>query len=374
MIYLDNAATTKPCAEAVSAAVSMMEKTWHNPSSLYKEGMFAADVIDAARESVAKLLSCREKNVFFTSGGTEANNLAVHSALLNTRHVGKKIIASAYEHSSIYENLLHLEKSGYRVVFIAPEKDGTISPDKVANEVDESTALVCVMLSNNEVGAVNDLERIVKLTKGKNPKTLVHTDAVALFGKMQINAERLNVDSLSFSAHKIHALKGCGGVYFKNPNTVKPLIVGGEQENRLRPGTENAPAIAALGAACEIARKNLKENYSLALECKKRLTELVSEREFVRINAENDFPFVTSISVDGIRSETLLHFLEKNGVLVSSGSACARGKKSHVLTSLSLDNAVIDSTIRVSLSHNTVGDIDALFDLISKAHETLVKR
>lgn len=374
MVYLDNAATTKPCDEAVLAAENMMKITWHNPSSLYKQGMFAQDVIDASRESVAALLGCKGKNVIFTSGGTESNNLAVHSALIKGRHVGKKIVASAYEHSSIYENLLRLKSEGYEVEFIYPESDGSILPEKVAKAVDENTALVCIMLSNNEIGALNDLKTITKLVKEKNRRTLVHSDAVALFGKMPINAVSLGVDTMSVSAHKVHALKGCGALYVKDGVSISPLIFGGEQERRIRPGTENAVGIAAFGAACDKAKREMSVKFALAKECQKRIFEYENNLDFVTVNAKNELPFVTSVCVKGIRSETLLHFLESEGVLVSSGSACSHGKKSHVLVALGLESDVIDSTIRVSVAGNDVSDIDALFEAIIKAHNRLIKR
>ena len=368
MIYLDNAATTKPCDEVIKKANQMMCNTWANPSSLYSLGMYAEDEIELARERVSGVLGVNPKNVVFTSGGTESNNLAIHSAIKSTRHVGKKIIASAYEHSSVLEPLKELEKCGYEVVFLLPEKDGTISPDTLKNALTPDTALVCVMLTNNEVGGVNDIKTMVSLTKNVSPKAHFHCDCVAAFGKIKFSASALGVDTLSVSAHKIHALKGTGALYFKN--NLKPLIVGGEQEKKLRGGTQNAVGIAAFGVACE---RLFKKNR--APEIKAHVLKWVESLDFVTLNADNDFPYITNVSVSKIKSETMLHFLESEGIFISSGSACSKGQKSHVLKSLGLPESQIDCAIRISIDDTTTeNDIDALFNAIKRAHEKLIKR
>ncbi len=371
MIYLDNAATTKPSGEVIEKANEMMKTLWANPSSLYSLGMYAEDEVEKARASVAKLIGAKESNIVFTSGGTESNNLAIFSALKSTRHVGKRIVVSAYEHSSVLDAVKNLE--GYTLVTVSPESDGTISPDKLKQALTPDTALVCIMLTNNEVGAVNDIKKLVEVTKEKAPKAHFHTDCVAALGKTPINAVAFGVDTLSVSAHKIHALKGTGALYFKN--NIKPLIVGGEQERKLRGGTQNAVGIVCFGKACEIAKRDFSKNLNTAEKLKARVLMWAEKLDFVKINAENHFPYVTNISVKGIRSETLLHFLENKEIYISSGSACSKGAKSHVLKSLGINDADIDSAIRISTDgENTESDIDRLFEEITNAFEKLQKR
>lgn len=373
MIYLDNAATTKPSGEVIKKANEMMSDKWANPSSLYSLGMYAEDEIESSREKVAELIGAKPKNVVFTSGGTEANNLAIFSALKSTRHVGKRIVASAYEHSSVIEPLKDLEKEGYEVEFVYPESDGTISLETLENALTPDTALVCIMLTNNEVGGVNDIKSMVALTKSISPKAYFHCDCVAALGKIKFSAENLGVDSLSVSSHKIKGLKGTGGVYFKN--TLKPLIVGGEQERKLRGGTQNAVGIAAFGVACENIGKNFEKNLAHAKVLKEHILKWVESLDFVKINAKNDFEYITNISVCGIKSETMLHFLESRDIYISSGSACSKGQKSHVLKSLNLKDDDIDSALRISISEdNTERDIDTLFEEIKNAHQKLIKR
>ena len=373
MIYLDNAATTRPCDEVIKKANEMMSNTWANPSSLYSLGMYAEDEIESSREKVAQLIGAKPKNVVFTSGGTESNNLAIFSALKSTRHVGKRIVASAYEHSSVIEPLKNLEKEGYEVEFVCPQSDGTISLKTLENALTPDTALVCIMLTNNEVGAVNDIKSMASLTKKVSPKAHFHCDCVAALGKIKFSAELLGVDSLSVSSHKINGLKGTGAVYFKN--NLKPLIVGGEQERKLRGGTQNAVGIAAFGVACEIAQRDFHKHLTHAKELKEHILKWVDSLDFVKINSKNDFEYITNVSVSKIKSETMLHFLESREIYISSGSACSKGQKSHVLKSLNLSDDDIDSALRISISHdNTKSDIDRLFEEIKNAHKKLIKR
>ena len=251
MIYLDNAATTKPCRKAIEKATEMSERFWGNPSSLHSLGLSAQLVVDNAREIVADSLGTKPKNIIFTSGGTEANNLAINSATTTQCRRGNRIVASAYEHSSIHEKLKSLEKKGWEIVFIPAEKNGIVDPRKIADAVDEKTVLVAVMMTNNEVGGHNDIARITKLVKSKNPNCLVHTDCVAAFGKIRINATKLGVDTLTVSAHKIHGLKGTAALFTKDGTRVVGYTIGGEQERAVRPGTENTAGIAAFSAAVE---------------------------------------------------------------------------------------------------------------------------
>ncbi len=371
MIYLDNAATTKPSSEVIEKANEMMKDTWANPSSLYSLGMYAEDEIEKARETLARFINAKPANIVFTSGGTEANNTAILSALKSTRHVGRRIVASAYEHSSVLDTLKSLE--GYDINFVAPSPDGTISKEALKSAMTPDTALVCVMMTNNEVGGVNDISSLVKTAKEISPRVHFHSDCVAALGKIEIDANVLGVDTLSVSSHKIHGLKGVGALYFKH--NLKPLFFGGEQEKKLRPGTQNAVGIASFCVACEIAKRDFSKNLANAAALKAHISKWCDKLDFVKVNVKNDFPYITNISVEGIRSETLLHFLEKSEIYVSSGSACSKGAKSHVLKSLNIPDPDIDSAIRISLSkENKLSDIDTFFNEIQNAYIKLSKR
>ena len=372
VIYFDNAATTKPCREAIEASREMMETYWGNPSSLHTLGLSAQLKVDNAREIVADTLGTKPKNIIFTSGGTEANNLAVNSAVQTKRRRGTRIVASAYEHSSIHHKLESLQKDGFDVVFVPAEKNGIIDPRKIAEKVDENTILVTVMMTNNEVGGVNDIQRIVKLTKQKNPNTLVHTDCVAAYGKIKIDATKLGVDTLTISAHKIHGLKGTGALYIKDGTRVVGYTIGGEQEKAVRPGTENTAGIVAFSAAVEEIMPKLDDNYKTATELKNHLAEKIAQTDFIKINCENDFPYTVNVSVEGLRSETLLHYLETKEIFISSGSACSKGARTHVLESMGFDRKVQDSSVRISFSSdNTKDEIDTLINEIINAKNTL---
>ena len=372
VIYLDNAATTKPCKKAIEKANEIAEKVWGNPSSLHSLGLSAQLVVDSARETVADSLGAKPKNIIFTSGGTEANNLAVNSAVATMRRRGSRIVSSAYEHSSIHEKLKSLEKDGFEIVFVPAEKNGIVDPGKIAEAVDEKTILVAVMMTNNEVGAVNDIQRITKLVKSKNPNCLVHTDCVAAFGKLRINATKLGVDTLTVSAHKIHGLKGSAALFTKDGTRVLGYTIGGEQERAVRPGTENTAGIVAFSAAVEEIMPKLDDNYKTATELKNHLAEKIAQTDFIKINCENDFPYTVNISVEGLRSETLLHYLETKEIFISSGSACSKGARTHVLESMGFDRKVQDSSVRISFSSdNTKDEIDTLINEIINAKNTL---
>ncbi len=371
MIYLDNAATTQPCDAAVEAAREAAQRYWCNPSSLYKPGLEVQLQCDAARKTVAQALGAQEKNIFFTSGGTEANNLAIHSALTTGRRRGAHVVSSAYEHASIHEKLRSLPDA--EVTFVPAEKEtGEVDPKKIAAAVRKDTVLVTVMMSNNEVGGINNIAEIVRLVKEKNPQTLVHCDCVAAFGKLPISAKKLGVDTLTVSAHKIHGLKGTGALYVRDKLHTVGLLVGGEQERELRPGTENVPGILAMAAAVKETVFRQKENAAYVRTLKEHLLERVNASEFVTVNCHNDFPYVVSLYVKGLRSEILLHFLESKDIYVSSGSACSKGAKTHVLASMGFDPQVQDSTVRVSFCEkNTLEEVDRLIDEIENAERTL---
>ena len=372
MIYLDNAATTKPCQKAIEKAEEIARDFWGNPSSLHSLGLSAQLEVDRAREIIAESIGAKPKNIIFTSGGTEANNLAVNSAVQTKRRRGNRIVASAYEHSSIHHKLEALAKEGFEVIFVPAGKNGTVDPKSIVEKVDEKTILVTVMMTNNEVGGVNDIARITKLVKQKNPDTLMHTDCVAAFGKIKIDAVKLGVDTLTISAHKIHGLKGTGALYVKDGTRVVGYTVGGEQEKKLRPGTENTAGICAFSTAAEEIIPKIPENFEKVSKLKNHLINRIKQTDFININCENDFPYTVSISVSGLRSETILHYLESKEIFVSSGSACSKGARTHVLASMGFDIKIQDSSVRISFSaENTQDEIDTLIDELINAKNTL---
>jgi len=372
VIYLDNAATTKPCQKAIEKAEEIARDFWGNPSSLHSLGLSAQLEVDRAREIIADSIGAKPKNIIFTSGGTEANNLAVNSAVQTKRRRGNRIVASAYEHSSIHHKLEALAKEGFEVIFVPAGKNGTVDPKSIVEKVDEKTILVTVMMTNNEVGGVNDIARIAKLVKQKNPDTLMHTDCVAAFGKIKIDAVKLGVDTLTISAHKIHGLKGTGALYVKDGTRVVGYTIGGEQEKKLRPGTENTAGICAFSTAAEEIIPKIPENFEKVSKLKNHLINRINQTDFININCENDFPYTVSISVSGLRSETILHYLESKEIFVSSGSACSKGARTHVLASMGFDIKIQDSSVRISFSaENTQDEIDTLIDELINAKNTL---
>ena len=372
--YLDNSATTAVSKAAADTAYRVMTEAYGNPSSLHSKGMEAETELKRARKAVASKLKVSGEEVFFTSGGTEANNLALFGAAYANVRTRKKIIISSVEHSSITEAAKRLEDEGFEVVRISPKSDGTVRAGDVAAAADTNTALVSVMLVNNETGAVMPVADIFAAVKEKDEKILCHTDAVQAFGKLGIKAKALNADLISVSGHKVHAPKGVGALYIKKGVRLVARQYGGEQEKKLRPGTENLPAIAALGAACD--EFDIEGNYEKALDLNAYAKEKLLPIDGVELNSpENALPYVLNISAGRVRSETMLHFLEERDVFVSSGSACAKGKPSHVLSALGLGRERADSALRISFSkHNTKDDIDALCEGIALGLKVLAHR
>lgn len=372
--YLDNSATTAVSKAAADTAYRVMTEAYGNPSSLHSKGMEAEAELNRARKAVASKLKVSGEEVFFTSGGTEANNLALFGAAYANVRTRKKIIISSVEHSSITEAAKRLEDEGFEVVCISPKSDGTVHAGDVAAAADTNTALVSVMLVNNETGAVMPVADIFAAVKEKDEKILCHTDAVQAFGKLGIKAKALGADLISVSGHKVHAPKGVGALYIKKGVRLVARQYGGEQEKKLRPGTENLPAIAALGAACD--EFDIEGNYEKALDLNAYAKEKLLSIDGVELNSpENALPYVLNISAGRVRSETMLHFLEERDVFVSSGSACAKGKPSHVLSALGLGRERADSALRISFSkHNTKDDIDALCEGIALGLKVLAHR
>ena len=361
LIYLDNSATTKPCSQAVAAALTAMESCYGNPSSLYEFGMQAEDILTDARQSIAKALCSREDEIYFTSCGSESNNTAIFGAVELLRRTGKHIVTTTIEHPSVLEPIAALEQKGYEVTRISPDAKGFISAEQFEKVIREDTVLVSAMYVNNEVGSVLPVEKIKSICQKKGSKALVHIDCVQAFGKLKINVSALGADLISLSAHKIHGIKGAGALFIKKGVRIPAFLMGGGQEKGLRSGTEAVPAIAAFGAAVK-ALPDLKSAFESVLKIKTYCIEKLKEFENVVINSpENASPYILNFSFLGYRSETVLHHLERYLVCVSSGSACSKGKGSYVLREMGLSQSLVDSAIRLSFSRDTtLSDIDEL--------------
>lgn len=375
MIYLDNSATTKPCERAISALNSALIENWGNPSSLYKLGLEAENIISSVRTEIADMINAREDEIFFLGSGTEANNLSIIGAVNLMKRRGNKIVTTSVEHPSVLNTCKYLEQQGFEVTYIKPENDGNLSCEKVLSAVDEKTVLVSVMLVNNETGCIFPVAKIAEGLKQKRSIAIMHTDCVQGFGKMPLDVTELGVDLLTASGHKIHGPKGIGFLYKKKTLQLKPIIFGGGQEKGLRSGTEAVPLIAALGGA--IDDLSVTDSFNKIKRIHAYAYNKLSAIDGILINSpkENSLPFIINISVKGLRSETLLHFLESKEIYVSSGSACSKGKGSHVLTEMGLSADRTDSALRISFSKfNTDNDIDLLCEALVVAQNSLRKK
>lgn len=374
-IYLDNSATTRVFTEAAKEAYRVMTEFYGNPSSLHNKGIEAEEIREKARKTLAEALGADSDGIVFTSGGTEANNLALLGGAEAKKRRGSKIVVSAYEHDSIMEAAKQLSARGFEVTYLSPNEEGIITPEEVFAAVDEKTVLVSVMLVNNEIGAVNPIAKLSAAAKKKNPEVLFHCDAVQAFCKMPFRGDRLGADLITVTAHKIGGPKGVGALWIKKGARVVPLHFGGEQEKRIRPGTEAMPLIAAFGKAAEISKENLPEFEHRMKEINRRFLEEIKGAEGIVLNSkEGALPAIVNVSALGIRSEIMLHFLEERGIYISSGSACAKGEKSHVLKAMGYGAERIDSALRISFGReNTEEDAKELVEAIKEAQSALCR-
>lgn len=355
MIYLDNAATTKPSAAAAAAMMSVVEE-YGNPSSLHGSGLRAEKLINAAKQTIAAKLGGSPRALYFTSGGTEANNLAVMGAARARRRSGERVVVSAIEHPSVLEAARVLKNEGFDVAFAPVTAEGRVDIDELQKLITPKTVVVSVMHVNNETGVIQPVEQIAAIVKKTAPRAVLHCDCVQSFGKLPININRLGADLISISAHKIHGFKGVGALYMKDPR-VTPIIYGGEQQQGIRPGTENIGGILAFAAAAEECTEDMaamkKKRAMMAAELAKGITD-------IQINGsdEHNSGSVLNVSFMGIKAEILLHALERDGVYVSTGSACSSHKPqpSHVLTAMGVSQKAIAGAVRISFAAATTDE------------------
>ncbi|MBQ2842074.1 MAG: cysteine desulfurase [Clostridia bacterium] len=370
--YFDNSATTAPCCEAVKAVTDAMTVCWGNPSSLHRSGNAAKELLDSSKESIAKTLSCSPEEIIFTSGGTESNNLAVMGAAYQMRRMGRRIVSTAVEHSSIDETLDKLADEGFEVIKLKVDSYGRINERELYAAVNSNTILITMMLVNNEVGTIMPVQAAKRAAMTARSPALIHCDAVQAFGKMPVKPATLGVDLMTVSSHKIHGPKGVGALYIRKGVKIKPRTFGGEQEKKIRPGTEAMPAIAGFAAAARALPDPQRELEHIRM-LRDYMVEKLTELDDVIINSPSDaLPYVTNVSVLGIKSEPMLNFLSERGICVSSGSACSKGKKSHVLMQMGLDRRRLDSPIRISFSrYTTIQEVDALIQGIAEGKKVI---
>ena len=372
--YLDNSATTKPCKKAVENMLYALETCWGNPSSLHDKGIEADELLLKARKAVASALSANEKEIYFTSGGTEGNNLAIFGAAYKNRRKGNRLITTAVEHPSVQKAFDRLQSEGFEVVRLKTDSFGRVSKEELYEAIDEKTVLVSMMYVNNEVGAIEPVEEIRKAVKLKNSPALIHVDAVQAFGKLPINVRTLGADLVTVSSHKIHGPKGVGAIYIRDGVKLQSVAVGGGQERDIRPGTEAMPAIAGFLGAVESL--TVKESLQKITELRDGFQEKLRGVEGITVNSPDDaLPYIVNLSLNKLNSETVLNFMSGMGIYVSSGSACSKGHKSPVLTAMGLSDEIINSSIRVSLSrYTTKEELDLFVEASEKALKTLAKR
>ena len=354
MIYLDNSATTKPCKEAVEAMTLALTENWANPSALYHFGIDAAMLLRNARNKVATAMGAERDRVFFTSGGTEADNWAIFGTVKRFGKKNKHIITTAVEHHAVLNCMKELELQGYEVTYLQPDNLGNITLDSLKAALRKDTCLVSIMMVNNESGAVMPIEKMAKLTHRLSPDAVFHTDAVQGFLKIPFSAKTLGADLISVSSHKVHGPKGCGALYISPRLRAFPaLILGGGQETGFRSGTEGTPAIFGFAAACEAGFSTLKADIAHEKELLSGLVESISQMDGVVVNGAHEAPHILSLSIPGVPTQNTLNILQDHGICVSAGSACAKGHRSHVLEAMGITPEVIDGSFRISLCKDT---------------------
>ena len=374
-IYFDNSSTTRVCREAAEKVMELMTENYGNPSSLHGLGFRAERAMAEARAAVARLLGAGPEEITFTSGGTESNNLALFGAAHAMKKRGNRIVTTQIEHPSVLNVMKRLGQEGFSVTYLKPDASGRIDPGQIRAAVDKDTILVSLMRVNNEVGSILPVEAAAEAIRAAGAPALLHVDAVQAFGKLPLRPREAGIDLLSMSAHKIHGPKGVGALYVRRGVHLEPRVYGGGQERDLRPGTESTPLIAGFGAAVRAlpdAAAQRERMAGLCARCREKLAEIPG---VVFNSAPDALPYILNLSVPGVRAETMLHFLSDKGIYVSSGSACSKGRASHVLTAMGLPAARIDSALRLSFSRfNTSEEADRFAEVLREGLSRLARR
>lgn len=355
--YLDNSATTRPCAAAVEAIADALQVHWHNPSSLYEPGIEAKQRLEQARRQVATALGAEPDRVYFTSGGTEADNWAIFSSARRMKKRGNHVITTAYEHHAVLNCFAELALEGFEVTYLKPDRQGRITADDLAAALRPDTVLVSCMMVNNEVGAVLPIAEMARVTHRKCPNAIFHTDAVQGFLKVPFQARTLGADLITISGHKVHATKGVGALYIRKDLTLPPYLYGGGQESGMRSGTEAMPLICGFGAACQAGSETMADDIRHMERLRDLARHLLQEVPGLVLLGAQDAPHIVNFSIPGLRSQGILNCLQSEGVYVSAGSACARGHRSHVLQAMQAPPQAIDGSIRVSFCRESTEEM-----------------
>ncbi|MGN0526514.1 MAG: cysteine desulfurase family protein [Acutalibacteraceae bacterium] len=373
--YFDNSATTKPCQRAVDAANKAITECWGNPSSLHRKGLESSQQLKKSRKQAARLLGVSDENFFFTSSGTTANNTAVFGTFEKLKREGNRIVTTAIEHPSVLEPIKRLEAMGLEVIMLEPDKYGRISEERLTDAVNGNTILVSCMAVNNEVGSVLPVNAIRNAVKKAGAPAIIHSDCVQAFTKIPVTPKTVDADIITVSGHKIHALKGVGGIYLKQKEMIKPYILGGGQEQGMHSGTEATPAVFSFGAACEEAT-DISGNSRYVAALKNKFIEGIRDIPCITVNSpEDSIPYIVNISVIGFPSQSMVNLMSQQGIFISAGSACKKGHRSPVLTAMGLAPQVIDSAVRISFSrYNTEEEIELLITAVKNAAEKYGKR
>lgn len=378
-VYLDNSATTRVFPEVAELITKIMCEDYGNPSSLHMKGVYAEQNIRLAKETLAKIMKVNERELLFTSGGTESDNLAIIGCAFANRRRGNHLITTRVEHPAVLRTMGYLESQGFRITYLPVGEDGVVRLEDLQHAMTQDTILVSIMHTNNEVGAVQPIAEMGALIKKLNPYTLFHVDAVQGFGKARIYPRKMNIDLMSVSSHKIHGPKGVGLLYVNDKVKIQPIIFGGGQQQNLRSGTENVPGVAGMAKAAEMLYCDFDKDIAYLYELKRYFIEGIRKMEGVQINGlpegdlygETTAPHIVSVSFRGVRSEVILHTLEDMGIYVSAGSACSSHKPqpSATLSAMGVEKALLESTIRFSFSVFTTREeldytLQALYDKI----------
>lgn len=373
-VYFDNAATTKPAKEVLAVLLQLAEENYANPSSLHDMGLKAELGIKKASKSLAYIINCGHEEIVYTSGGTESNNLAI---LGGTGSTGKKhVITTTAEHPSVLECFKKLERQGYDVTYLPVTNEGLIDLSELESRINENTALASILHTNNETGAIQDIEAIGAIIKNKNKNTLFHVDTVQSFCKHSINVKKSNIDFLSVSSHKIHGMKGVGALYINSRTNISPMLFGGGQQKNIRPGTENSFGIITFASAADLAFAKIHENYESVNKIKNYIIENIKDMDNIYINSPaNASPYILNISFIGIRAEVLLHALGEYNIFISAGSACSSKVKNHsVLKAYGRPKEVVESSVRLSFSHyNTIEEARYFIETINSVVPQLIR-